>query len=137
MLPKWAPGTVLILATGGDAPHAIPVSAAVAAGPTRVLLGLAEGRKSLARLRAEPRVALSIVAEPDVAITAYGKARVLPDALSDGVVAVEVEIEDVQDHARPTFTIEAGVRWHWTDREAERRDTEVRAALERLARAAS
>ncbi|HET6867405.1 MAG TPA: pyridoxamine 5'-phosphate oxidase family protein [Solirubrobacteraceae bacterium] len=132
MLPDWPPGTVTILATVGDKPHAIPVSAAIRAGPRHALLGLATGRGSLARLRADPRVSLVIVAS-DVAVTAHGRARVLDDALAEGVVAVELEVHEVQDHDRPTFAIEAGVRWRWTDAEAERRDAEVHAALARLA----
>ncbi|HTX07176.1 MAG TPA: pyridoxamine 5'-phosphate oxidase family protein [Solirubrobacteraceae bacterium] len=133
MLPAWPAGTVTILATAGDAPHAIPVSAAVRAGPRHVLLALAGGRRSLARLRADPRVALTVVAA-DVAVTAHGRARVLAEPLLEGVAAVEVEVDDVQDHDRPTFAIESGVRWRWTEPEAEQRDAEVHAALARLVR---
>jgi hypothetical protein len=132
VLPDWPPGTVTILATAGETPHAIPVSAAIRAGPRHALIGLAGSRGSLARLRADPRVSLAIIAE-DLAVTAYGRARVLDEALAEGVVAVEIEVHDVQDHDRPTFAIEAGARWRWTDAEAERRDAEVRAALARLA----
>jgi hypothetical protein len=132
VLPDWPPGTVTILATAGETPHAIPVSAAIRAGPRHALLGLAGTRGSLARLRADPRVSLAIIAE-DVAVTAHGRARVLEDALVEGVVAVEIEVNDVQDHDRPTFAIEAGVRWRWTDADAQRRDAEVHAALARLA----
>ena len=133
MLPEWPAGTVTILATVGDAPHAIPVSAAVRAGPRRALLGLASTRGSLARLRANPRVSMTIVCEA-TAVTAYGRARVLDDHLLEGVVAVEIEVERVQDHNRPTFAIESAVRWRWTDPDAEQRDADVRAALARLAR---
>jgi hypothetical protein len=132
VLPDWPPETVTILATAGDGPHAIPVSAAVRAGPCRVLIGLASSRGSLARLRADPRVSLAIVSEA-VAVTAYGRARVLDDEVATGVVAVEIEVDRIVDHDRPTFVIEAGVRWRWTDPDAELRDAEVRAALQRLA----
>lgn len=133
MLPEWPAGTVAILATAGDPPHAIPVSATVRAGPNRVLIGLASTRDSLARVRVDPRVSLAIVCE-DTAITAYGRARVLDgEPVADGVVAVEIEVEHVQDHDRPTFAIESGVRWRWTDQEAERRDAAVRTALLALA----
>ncbi len=131
MLPDWPPGTVTILATAGDTPHAIPVSAAVRAGPERVLVGLARGRSSLERLRADPAVALTVVAE-GVAVTVHGRARVLDEALTEGVVAVAIEVERVQDHDRPTFEITGGVPWRWTDGEAEARDREVRSALEGL-----
>jgi hypothetical protein len=95
------------------------------------LIGLAASRGSLTRLRADPRVSLVIIAE-GVAVTAYGRARVLDEPLTHGVVAIEIEVHDVRDHDRPTFAIEAGVRWHWTDAEAKRRDAEVHAALARL-----
>jgi nitroimidazol reductase NimA-like FMN-containing flavoprotein (pyridoxamine 5'-phosphate oxidase superfamily) len=132
VLPDWPPGTVTILATAGEAPHTIPVSAAIRAGPRRALIGLASGRRSLARLRVDPRVSLTIISE-GLAVTAHGRARPLDDAFVEGVVAVEIEVHEVQDHDRPTFAIEGGVRWRWTDAEAKRRDAEVRAALTRLA----
>ncbi|HZE06187.1 MAG TPA: hypothetical protein VE127_13240 [Solirubrobacteraceae bacterium] len=133
VLPHWPAGTVLVLVTAGQEPHAIPVSAAVRAGARRVLLGLARTRSSLARLRTDPRVALAITAGGDVAVTVYGTARVLEQELLDGVAAVEVGVERVQDHNRSTFVIEAGVGWRWTDAEAEERDARVREALARLA----
>ncbi len=133
MLPDWPAGTVTILATAGESPHAVPVSAAVRADPRHVLIALAGGRRSLDRLRADPRVALTIFAH-DIAVTAHGRARVLDDPVAEGVVAIEIEVDDVQDHDRPTFAIESGVRWRWTDTEAERRDAEVHATLARLAR---
>ena len=133
MLPEWPEGTVLVLVTVGDRPHAIPVSTAMRAGARRVLLGLASSRGSLARLRRDPRAALAIAAAGDVAVTAYGTARVLSDDLVQGVAAIEFFVDEIQDHNRPTFVIEAGVRWRWTDAEAEARDAEVRRALARLA----
>ena len=129
-LPHWPPGTVAILATGAGAPHAIPVSTIVRAGPRTVLLALAHRRESLARLREDPRVALAILAVDDVAVTVHGHAEVVNDL--GRVVAVRVEVEEIDDHGRREFAIEAGVRWRWTDPEAERADAEVRAALEAL-----
>jgi hypothetical protein len=131
MLPDWPPGTPAILATAGDAPHAIPVSTARRAGERTVVLGLAASRTSLARLRADPRVALAVLAGGDVAFTAHGGAVVLGDAA--GVIAVRIDVDDVQDHTQPTFVIEEGVRWRWTDPQAERRDAEVRGALGNVA----
>ncbi len=133
MLPHWPAGTVLVLVTGGDRPHAIPVSAALRAGPQRVLIALARSRGSLARLRVDPRIALTIAAAGDVAVTAYGTARPLDDDLVEGVAAIEVIVEEIQDHNRPAFVIEAGIGWRWTDDEAAARDAEVRRALARLA----
>lgn len=133
VLPEWPPGTVTILSTVGETPHAIPVSAAVRAGPRLVLMGLARSRSSLARLREDPAVALTVVAA-GMAVTAHGRARVVDEVLTEGVVAVAIEVDHVQDHDRPTFEIQGSAPWRWTDPEAEARDREVRSALERLAR---
>jgi hypothetical protein len=133
-LPEWEDGTVAVLCTGGGAPHAIPVSAIVRAGPRRVIIGLAERRESLERLRREPRCALTILAGPDVACTAHARAAVLAGEVVEGVVAVALEVESIQDHMQPRFEIEAGVTWRWTDDEARERDDDVRAKLSELAR---
>ncbi len=118
--------------TGGGRPHAIPVSAVIRAGPDRVLIGLAQRRESLARLRTDPEVSLAICCAGQ-AFTADGRATVLAEQLVPGVCAVAVDVHEVHDHLRPTFAIESGVRWHWTDADAQRGDAEVRAALARLA----
>ena len=132
MLPQWPPGTVAILATEDGAPHAIPVSAAIRADDDRILLALAVRRGSLQRLRDRPRVAVALLAT-DVAVTAEGVARVIAEPLTDGTVGVEVTVDAVRDHDRPTFAIETGVGWRWTDAEAAQRDAETREALRRLA----
>jgi hypothetical protein len=131
-LPDWPAGTVAILVTGGERPHAIPVSAVVRAGPRRVLIGLARSRESLARLRRSPPVTVAICAH-DVAVSVDGTAAVLDEELVDGVAAVAVEVEAIHDHDRPTFVLHAGVAWEWTEQAAARRDAEVQAALRRLA----
>jgi flavin reductase (DIM6/NTAB) family NADH-FMN oxidoreductase RutF len=131
-LPDWPAGTVAILVTGGERPHAIPVSAVLRAGPRRLLIGLARSRESLDRLRRSPEVTVAICAR-DVAVSVDGTAAVLAEELVDGVAAVAVEVEAIHDHDRPTFALHAGVAWEWTDEVAARRDSEVQAALRRLA----
>jgi hypothetical protein len=113
----------------------MPVSTAVRAGDRRVLIALARRRESLARLRADPRVALTLLAEGDVALTAHCRARVVADPLpvNDRVCAVSLEVIRLQDHRQPRFVIDGGVRWRWTDPEAERQDAQIRSALARLA----
>ena len=134
-LPDWPAGTVAILSTGGGAPHCIPVSTALRAGPRTVLLALALRRESLARLRTDPRCALTILDGRDLAVTAHAHAEVVqePMAASDRVAAVRLDVLAIQDHGQPRFTIEAGVRWRWTDPQAERDDAAIRAALADLA----
>jgi len=130
-LPPWEPGTVAVITTAGDPPHAIPVSTAVRLGPRRAALALARTRASLARLRADPRCALTLLAGDDVAFTAHARAAIVEDpmAVAGSVVAVVLDVDDVQDHADPRFTIEAPVAWRWTDAEAAERDAAIRAAL--------
>jgi hypothetical protein len=134
-LPDWTPGTVAILSTGAGAPHAIPVSTGIRAGDRTVLLALARRRESLARLREDPRCALTILAAGDVAVTAQGHARIVADPLAgaDRVAAVAVDVRRIQDHGQPRFVVDDGVQWRWTDPEAEERDAEVREALRALA----
>jgi hypothetical protein len=135
-LPEWPDGTVAVLSTGGGAPHAIPVSAAVRAGPRRVLIALGLRRESLARLRDDPRCALTVMAAGDLAFTAHARASIVaaPMEAVEGVAAVALDVTGIQDHMQPRFAIEAGVAWHWTDAEARERDADVRAALLELAR---
>ena len=127
-LPTWAPGTVAILSTGAGDPHAIPVSTGVRTGPRTVLL-------ALARLRKDPRCALTLLDGGDVALTAHARATIVQDPLTiaDRVTAVRLDVDRLQDHGQARFRIDAGVRWHWTDAEAEKRDAEIRAALAELA----
>jgi flavin reductase (DIM6/NTAB) family NADH-FMN oxidoreductase RutF len=133
LLPDWPIGTVTVLSTAGGDPHAIPVSAALRVSANRVLIALAARRGSLARIRADPRVALTILSGQDVAVTANGTARVVDEQLVDGVVAVAIEVDRVQDHATGAFSIDRGVSWRWTDSVARARDAEVHSSLRRLA----
>jgi hypothetical protein len=135
VLPEWPPGTVAVLATADGPPHAIPVSTAVRAGDARVLLALSPRRGSLARLRTSARCSLLLLAAGDVAVTAHGRARVVAAPLpgAERVVAVAVDVDRLQQHGTDAFVVEDGVRWTWTDPEAERQDRAVRAALATLA----
>jgi nitroimidazol reductase NimA-like FMN-containing flavoprotein (pyridoxamine 5'-phosphate oxidase superfamily) len=134
-LPVWEDGTVAILSTAAGAPHGIPISTAVRAGPRTLYLALALRRESLARLRRDPRVALTLLAH-DVACTVHGTATVVeaPMAESDRVAAVRLDVEALQDHRQPRFALQEGVRWEWTDPEAAARDGEIRAGLRRIGR---
>jgi hypothetical protein len=129
MLPDWPDGTVTVLSTCGGAPHAIPVSTAVRSGPTAIHFALGLRRESLARLREDPRCALTVIAA-GVAVTALGAASVVEE--TERVAFVRLDVEEVQDHDRPTFALEEGVRWHWTDDAAAAADAEIRTALRSL-----
>ena len=111
-------------------PHAIPVSLIVRAGPREILLGLAPRRESLARLRADPRAALTILAAGDHAFTAHGRATVLrggrrhrrrPD-----------RGRRIADHNRPTYEIATACSGTGPTSDERERDAATRAALRAL-----
>ena len=117
MLPDFPRRTVAVLATLDPSPHAIPVSAPVRATSTRILLSLHRGRDSLARIRHDPRVALTVLAEGDVAFTARGRATIVeePMAVDPDYAAVAIDVEHVDDHRQPAFAVDSGVGRTWRD----------------------
>jgi nitroimidazol reductase NimA-like FMN-containing flavoprotein (pyridoxamine 5'-phosphate oxidase superfamily) len=132
-VPHWPEGTAAVLSTA-DAdgrPHAIPVSSAVRTGATTVHLSLGRRRASLANLRRDPRAALTVLAGDDLALTLHGWAKEV-DGDVEGTVALRFDVEHVQDHLQPTFTIESAVGWRWTDPAAAERDRQIREALHEL-----
>jgi hypothetical protein len=126
-LPEWGPGTVAVLSTGAGPPHAIPVSTAVRRGPRELVLALGLRRESLARLRADPHCAVTMLAAGDLAFTAIGVGVVEEEG--PRVAVVRVDVSRIQDHGNDTFVIDDGVQWRWTDDDAARNDAEVRARL--------
>ena len=123
-LPSWPEGTVAVLSTGAGEPHAIPVSTAVRRGPREVAFALSLRRESLVRLRTDPRCALTVLAAGNVAVTAVGRAVVVSEG--ERVAILRLAVERIQDHGQDTFVIDDGVRWRWTDADAERADAELR-----------
>lgn len=123
-IPEWPAGTVTVLVTADV--HAIPMSTPVRVGDRTVRFGLGRRRESLARLRDDARCALVVVAA-DLAVTLYGSAREAGEV--EGVVAVEMDVDEVVDHMTPDFRIDAGVAWEWTDADAAARDAAVRRGL--------
>jgi hypothetical protein len=94
------------------------------------VIGLARRRASLERLRADPRCAVTLLAAGDHAVTAYGSAAAFEEV--GRLVAVRVEVDEIADHNRPTYAIDDGVQWRWTDDDAQSADAESREALRRL-----
>jgi hypothetical protein len=127
-LPEWPTRTVAVLSTVDPAPHAIPISAPVRVDDRRVLFSLHRERDSLARLRERPDVALTVLAEGNLAFTARGRARVVQEPISGApdYAAVELEVERVDDHRQPAFEVDAGIGRRWVD------ETEQRALGERV-----
>jgi flavin reductase (DIM6/NTAB) family NADH-FMN oxidoreductase RutF len=130
-IPALPEGIVAVLATvGPDGPAAIPVSALLRAGPDRLLLALARTRGSVARLREDPRCAVSLNG-PGMSRCLEGTARVAADPLpgADFMVAFELTAHRIRDARGPATEVDEGIRWRWTTAEAAERHAAVMAAL--------
>jgi len=119
-LPGWPRRTVAVLSTVDEDVHAIPISAPVRAGDRAILLSLHRSRDTLDRIRRWPEVALTFLAEGDVAFTARGRATVLeePMAVDAEYAAVSIAVDHVDDHRQPAFRVTAGVDREWVDKAA-------------------
>src|SRR5205814_5118487 len=119
-LPGWPQRTVAVLSTVDEDVHAIPVSAPVRAGDRTILLSLHRSRDTLGRIRGWPEVALTFLAEGDVAFTARGRAAVIeePMAIDPEYAVVSIAVDHVDDHRQPAFRVTAGVAREWNDEPA-------------------
>jgi Pyridoxamine 5'-phosphate oxidase len=122
VLPEWPARTIAVLATVDDGPYAIPVSAPLRAGHRRILLALHRGRGSLARLRRSGRVALTILADGDLAFTARGRARIVEEPIPPApeYVAIAIDVERIDDHRQFGFRVQSGIDRRWVDEDAQR-----------------
>ena len=116
-LPDWPARTIAVLSTVNRGAYAIPVSAPQRTEDGRILLGLRRDRGSLARLRQQPHVALTILAEGDIALTARGRARIFqePMATAPDYAAVAIDVHAIDDHRQPAFVVDSGVERRWVD----------------------
>lgn len=133
-IPELPDGVVAVLATvGPEGPAAIPVSALLRAGPRRLLFALALTRGSAARLREDPRAAVSLNAA-GISLCLEGTARVVADPLpgAERMVAFELTADRIRDARGPATEVDEGIRWRWTTAEAARRHAAVMAALAAL-----
>jgi hypothetical protein len=116
-LPEWPARTIAVLCTTDGGPHAIPVAAPVRADDQRILVSLERTRGSLARLRENPQVALAILSGSNVAFTALGRARIVQESMLHALdfVAVEIDVEKIDDHRSSGVAVESGVRVQFAD----------------------
>jgi hypothetical protein len=119
-LPGWPARTIAVLSTVDQDVHAIPVSAPVRAGDHAIVLSLHRSRDTLGRIRRRPQVALTFLAEGDLAFTARGRATVVeePMASDPEYAAVSIAVDHVDDHRQPAFQVTAGVDREWVDQAA-------------------
>ena len=124
-LPEWPEGTVAVLSTATARTRSRCRWSCAPARAT-LLVGLAPRRESLERLREDPRCAVTILAAGDHAFTAYGRAAAHRGGRARSS-ACAIEVDEIADHNRPTYTIDDGVQWRWTDDDGAARATPSRA----------
>ncbi|MGW6426421.1 hypothetical protein ACWF82_27425 [Nocardia sp. NPDC055053] len=112
VLPVWPQETIAVLVTTDPAPHAIPVSWPVRADDRRILISLKSDRGSLARLRAQPEVALLILGGGNVALCARGRATVIAEQMpsADDYTAVQLDVDVIDDHRQSAFAVDRGIQ---------------------------
>jgi hypothetical protein len=134
-IPPLPHGMVAILASTGDSgPAAIPVSAVHRRDAGCLLLALSRRRATVERLHGDPRAALSLNG-PGLSLCVVGEARVAADPLpgAEFMIAFAITADRVWDARGPATEIDEGIRWRWTEPEAELRHARVLDALARLA----
>lgn len=134
-IPALPGDLVAILATIGPAgPVAVPVSAIHRRDERALLVALSHRRATVARLRDDPRAALSLNGS-GFSLCVEGVARLAADPLpgAEFMVAFVIEARRAWDARGPVTEIDAGIRWRWTEPEAEDRHARVLAALAGLA----
>jgi hypothetical protein len=138
-LPEWPVRTIGVLSTVDPDPYPIPVSAPLRAGDRRILISLHRSRGSLARLRTQGRVALTVLTEGNIAVTARGRARIVEEPLrrAPDYAAIAIELDHIDDHRQPEFAVESGVDRRWVDEHEQRALWERVAALREVAAGAA
>jgi hypothetical protein len=68
-------------------------------------------------LRENPQVALAILSTGNVAFTALGRAGIVQEPMPDALdfVAVEIDVEKIEDHRSTGVAVESGVRVQFAD----------------------
>jgi len=121
-LPEWPEKTIAVLSTQNEEVHAIPITAPLRAGDHRILFRLKRCRRSLARLREHPKVALTIFGKGNLAFTARGPARVVQESMvaAPTFAAIAIDVENIDDHRQRDLVVDSGVSLDWTNERTQR-----------------
>jgi hypothetical protein len=112
-LPVWPSRTVAVFSTMDKTPYAIPVTASLRADDRWILLTLRSSCQSLTRLRSHPQVALTILVQGDLALTAGGRAYVVQDPMirSPAFAAVAIDVDEVENLQGRAVISGIGLDW--------------------------
>lgn len=107
--------TSVVATTDEDgSPHTAPFGSVRALDARRLRFGCGRNHDTYANLRRDPRVTVCVLAPPDVAVSIWGRARVVKEAmdtLADDAV-IEIDVEGVKNDMLPgPVSIESGATY--------------------------
>jgi hypothetical protein len=120
-LPEWPEKTIAVLSTQNEEVHSIPITAPLRISDHQILFRLRRCRRSLARLREHPKVALTIFGKGNLAFTARGPARVVQESMivAPAFAAIAIDVENIDDHRQREFAVDSGVSLDWANERTE------------------
>jgi|GEM_PF-2064301 len=119
MLSRSPPVLTTVVATIGEdgGPHTAPFGSLRALSPARLRFGCDRTHQTYENILGDERVAVCILAPPDVAGTIFGRARVVKEAM-EGIptdAVLEIAVERVKDDMLPGATILTGTTYRVVD----------------------
>lgn len=99
------------------APHTAPFGSVHAASPSTLRFGCDRRHDTYANLTRSPSVVVCFLLPPDIAVSVFGRATVIREAMetTDSDAVVEVAIDDVKDDMLPGAVIESGATYSVAD----------------------
>ncbi|NPV53190.1 MAG: pyridoxamine 5'-phosphate oxidase family protein [Firmicutes bacterium] len=105
--------TCVVATTASDGrPHVAPVNLIVARDDRMLRLALERDGRTLANLRSNQWVAISILDEGDIAVEIKGEAVIVKEHMNANstMAMVDVTVREVENHAHPIILVSCGVR---------------------------
>ncbi|HHV61570.1 MAG TPA: pyridoxamine 5'-phosphate oxidase family protein [Firmicutes bacterium] len=112
LLKKRLTTCVVATVTNDGRPHVAPVNLIVPRDDRTLRLALERSGHTLANIRDNQWVAISILDEGDIAIGVKGRAVIVKDHMdaNDAMAMVDVAVNEVENHAHPIILVSCGVR---------------------------
>ena len=105
--------TGILASVNQDAtPHTSPVSFMIANNPKSIRMAIYKNSQTLANIRLHEPVALALLEEGNIAVSIYGKARIVQENMESNynLAIVELEVEEVKNNSSPNFIVVQGIR---------------------------
>ena len=105
------PTAIVATVDADGAPHTAPFGSLRAVGPSTLRFACDRRHSTYANLLRDERVMVCLIAPPDLAVSIFGRARTVKEAMevmaSDAVV--EIQVEEVKDDFLPGAEIQTSI----------------------------